>query len=114
MSYFVPNANLAFEHLACPREQPAAIVLGYEQASWDDTTGTVRAPLAARKPWIALSHEEKTAAGLLGYTEISWDNVSGSEPQPNVFNKQWSELTTCADGEDMFVLQRSFILFQLA
>ena len=83
------------------------MVLGFNEASWDDTTGSVRTPLAARKPWRALTANEQMAASLLGYNEIMWDNLSGLVQQPDVVNKQWSELTTCADAGDgawMFVL----------
>ena len=79
-------------------------MLGYTQVSWDDETGTARIPLAARKPWVALSQGERVAAALLGYTLVSWDNLSGSEPQPNVFKKKWDELTTCDDGEEVTCL----------
>ena len=87
-------------------------MLGYTQVSWDDETGLVRVPLAARKPWNALTGDDKIAASLLGYTQTSWDNLSGTEPQPNVFNKQWSELATCEDGAKTFALPHSLFSFQ--
>ena len=84
---------------ACDTEQSAATVLGYTQASWDDTSRQARKPLLARKPWRALTDNEKAAAGLLGYTEINWDNKSGGEPKPEATKKKWDELTLCTEGE---------------
>ena len=85
-------------------------MLGYTQVSWDDETGLVREPLAARKPWFLLSTNEKMAAGLLGFTEIIWDNFSGIVQQPAAAYKLWSELTTCADGEDMFFCRARMVI----
>ena len=84
---------------ACDTEQSAATVLGYTQASWDDTSRQARKPLLARKPWRALTDNEKAAAELLGYTEINWDNKSGGEPKPEATKKKWDELTLCTEGE---------------
>ena len=80
---------------ACNSEQAAAVVLGYNQVSWDNESGREKQPWAYEKPWIALREDEKAAAALLGYTETIWDNKSGLEAQPASGDKKWAELTAC-------------------
>ena len=85
-------------------------MLGYTEVSW----GQARKPLSARKPWRALTDNEKKAAGLLGYTVNNWNNMLGIEPQPASARKKWAELTLCTEGEDMPVVQRLRTLSVLA
>ena len=50
-------------------EQNAALLIGYEEASWDN--GLV--PDTCNYPWLRLSSVEQNAARVLGYTPEAWD-----------------------------------------
>ena len=89
---------------ACNSEQLAARALGYTQLSWDNLSGKETQPFSSIKYWFSLTENEKAAAAVLGFTQVIWDNASGSVTQPIVFSKSWTELATCADGEDIPIL----------
>ena len=70
-------------------------MLGYTQASWDDSSGKVKQPLAADKSWDQLHSHERSLALALGWSKKTWENESKKEPQPAVWKKDWRELDTC-------------------
>ena len=81
----------------CNNEQVAAGLLGYTQASWDDSGSGKDKPSSEDKYFAELTHEERVAAVALGYTAKIWDNESGKEKEPASEDKLWAELTACGE-----------------
>ena len=82
--------------IECDGEKAAAEVLGFNQVTWDDESGTERLPLPARLPWISLTFIEKKAVKLLGFKKNTWDYKSSST-LPAAFYKTWAELDECRE-----------------
>ena len=82
----------------CYSEQTAARELGYNQSSWDNSSGEEPQPASDSTPWALLTSKEQEAATFLGYSDKSWDDESGLEAQPAADSKYWAQLSAC--GED--------------
>eukprot|EP01043_Picozoa_sp_COSAG02_P070755 COSAG02_NODE_12656_length_1513_cov_3.750354_1_plen_182_part_01 len=67
-------------------EVDAAIVLGWDEASWDCLGDACVAPASDEKAWSGLTADELAAAEALGWTEEMWN--CGTE---------WEVTATCGD-----------------
>ena len=70
----------------CKKEQAAARVLGYTQASWDNDSGLEKQPASNNKYWDQLTRDERAAAAVLGYNDPAWNEL------PAAMRKTWSQL----------------------
>ena len=81
----------------CNSERTAAGLLGYTQASWDDSGSGKDKPSSEDKYFAELTHEERVAAVTLGFKAKTWDDESGKEKEPASSNKYWAGLSTCGE-----------------
>ena len=72
--------------IGCEDERQAAIVLGYDGASWNSTE--VEQPASTNKNWDDMTEEEQAALQILGYSQHGWDT---RDPHSN--NQYWGDLT---------------------
>ena len=94
--HLISHAQNSFS-TGCDSERTAAGLLGYTQASWDDSGSGKDKPSSEDKYFAELTHEERVAAVALGYTAKIWDNESGKEKEPASEDKLWAELTACGE-----------------
>ena len=78
-------------------QKQAAILLGYTQVSWDNTSGKEAQPTSASKKWTDLTTVEKSSATALGYKEQAWGTVSVTKKTP------WSALAMLTGAGMFFV-----------
>ena len=91
----------------CNSERTAAGLLGYTQASWDDSGSGKDKPSSEDKYFAELTHEERVAAVTLGFKAKTWDDESGKEKQPASEDKFWAELATCGSCDSTLCTDNS-------